>query len=77
MKLNSKNTKFVVGSRTQTIAPDYGDLTLGVAMLEEVKSLHILEISLHSKLTFETLLWEVVSKLTRSLRGRASSKKVI
>ena len=49
------------------IAPSYGDLTLlGIAELEEAKSLRILRVTL-DKLTFETHLREVVSKVARSL----------
>ena len=56
MRLNPKKTKFMVVSRFRTIALGYGDLTLGGAKLEEVKSLRILGISLDSKLRFETHL---------------------
>ena len=45
MRLNSKKTKSMVGSWSRTIAPGYGDLTLGGAELE-VKSLGILEVIL-------------------------------
>ena len=50
-----------------TYAPSYGDLALGVAELEEVKSLRILGVTLDSKLTFETYLREFVSKAARSM----------
>ena len=53
--------------RSQTYAPGYGDLTLGDAELEDVKSLRIFRVTFDSKLTFETHLREVVSKAARSL----------
>ena len=43
------------------------DLTLGGAVLEKLKTLHILRVPLDSELTFETLLREVVSNAGRSL----------
>ena len=42
MRLNPKNTTAMVISRSRIIASGYGDLTLGGAELEKVKSLHIL-----------------------------------
>ena len=42
MRFNPK-TKSMVVSRSRTIAPGYGDLTLDGAELEEIKSLRILE----------------------------------
>ena len=52
---------------TWTNAPCYGDFTAGGAELEKVKGLRILGVFLNSKLTFETHLFEVVSKASRSL----------
>ena len=43
----------MVVSRSQIIANGYGDLTLGGAELEELKSLRILGVTLDSKLPFE------------------------
>ena len=60
-------TNSMVVSRSVTYAPGNGDLTLGGAEVEEVKSIRILEVTLDSKLTFETHLDEVVSKAARSL----------
>ena len=40
----------MVGSRSRTIAPGYGDLALGCAEFGEVKSLRILVVTLDSKL---------------------------
>ena len=57
----------MAGSRSRTYAPSCGEITLGGAELEAVKSLRILGISLDSKLTFKTHLREVVSKAARSL----------
>ena len=56
MRLNSKKTKSMVVSRSRNIASGYHDLTLGGAELQELKSLHILGVTLDSKLTFETHL---------------------
>ena len=56
-------------SRARTNAPGYGDLRLGGAELEEVKSLSILGVTLDSKLKFEAHLCEFVSKTTRSLHN--------
>ena len=67
MRLNIKKTKVMVVSRSRTIAPGYGDLTLGGTELEEVKSLRILGMTFDSKLTFETHVREVASKAARSL----------
>ena len=58
---NPKNTKPMVVSRSRTYAPGYGDITLGSAELEEVKSLHILGVTLDSKLIFQTHLHEILS----------------
>ena len=66
MRLNPKKTKPMV-SRSQTIAPGYGNLTLGSAEPEEVKSVRIIGVILDSKLTFETHLRHVMSKEARSL----------
>ena len=54
MRLNPKKTKPVVVSRSRTIAPGYGDLTLSGAELEELKGLRLLGATLDSMLTFET-----------------------
>ena len=61
------NYKSQVVSRSRTCASSYGDLTIGGAELEEVKSLLILGVTLNFKLTFESHLREVVSTATRSL----------
>ena len=52
---------------SRTYAPDYGDLTLGDGALDEIKSLCILGADLHSKLTFDTHLRDVVSRAAKSL----------
>ena len=39
MRLNTKKTKSIVVSRSLTIAPSYGGLTLGSAKLEELNIL--------------------------------------
>ena len=54
-------------NRYRASARSYGDLALDGAQLEEVKSLRFLGITLDYKLTFETHLREVVSKVTRSI----------
>ena len=54
MRLNTKKTKSMVVSRSLILAPGYGDLTVGGAEIEELKSLCILGVTLDSKLTFET-----------------------
>ena len=63
-------------SRSRTLAPGYGDFTLGGTELEEVNGLRILGTTVDSKLTFETHLREVVSKTARSLE-LSLSRKVI
>ena len=65
--INCGKTKFMLVSRSRIIAPGYGDLTLGGTELQEVNSLRILGVTLDSKLTFETHVREVVSKVARSL----------
>ena len=79
MSLNPKNTKSMVASRSRTYAPGYGDLTLGGAELEEVKSMLILGATFESKLTFEIHLREVVSKAARGLgvEGRQESYLIV
>ena len=67
MRLNPKQTKSMVVSLSRTSLPGYGNLTLGGADLEEVKSLPILRVPFDSKLTFETQLRKVVSKAARCL----------
>ena len=57
----------MVVSRSQIDAFCYGDLILGGAELEEVKSLRILVVTLDSELAFETYLREVMSQAVRSL----------
>ena len=47
-------------------APDYGDLTLGSAEHEEIRSLRILEVIFGSNGTFVTHIREVVSNTARS-----------
>ena len=44
----------MVVSRSRTNAPVYGDLTVGGAELEKVKSLRILGVTFDSKLTFDS-----------------------
>ena len=51
MGLNPKKTESMVVSRSRIIAPGYGDLALGGAELEEIKSLRILGVPLDSGLT--------------------------
>ena len=41
MRLKHKKMKSMVVSRFRTNAPGYGDLTLGIAELEEVKSVFL------------------------------------
>ena len=53
MRLNPKKTESIVINRSRTSAPGYGELTLGGAELEEVKSLRILGVTFDPKLTFE------------------------
>ena len=60
-------TKTMVVSRSQIIALDYGDLTLSGVGLEEIRSLHILGVTLDSKLEFKIYLREVASKAARRL----------
>ena len=67
MRLNPKKTKSVAVSRSRIFAPGCGALTLGSAEFEKVKNLHILRVTLDSKLAFEAHLREVVSKAGRSL----------
>ena len=66
-RLNPEKTKSTVVGRSRTVAPGYDDLTVGGAVLEEVKSLRILGVTLDSMLTLETHLPEVVSQVARSL----------
>ena len=68
MRPNPNKIKFMVVGRSQTIAPSYGNRSLGGAELEKSQSLYILEVTLESKLTFETHLREVVSKAARRPR---------
>ena len=61
MNLNPKKPRFMVVSRFRTIAPGYGDLTFCDAELEELESLCIFGVTLHSKLTFRLIcqkLWQ-------------------
>ena len=76
MRLSPTKIKFMVFNRSRTTAPCYGNLNLGGAELEKVKSLrilevvrsqHILEVLLDSKLTFEAHLGKVVLNAARSL----------
>ena len=67
MRLNPKKTKSIVVSRSRGSGPGNGDFTLGGAVIEEVKSLPVLGVTLDSKLTFETHLREVVSKTAINL----------
>ena len=62
MRLNPRKTKSLLGSRCRIIAPGCSDLILGGAELVAVMSLSILGVTLESRLTCETHLWEVVSK---------------
>ena len=73
MRFNPKKTKSTVVSRPQTIASSYGDLTLGGAELEELKSLRILGGNLDSKLTINHLLCQRqpgVFELSNNFPGR-------
>ena len=45
MRLNPKKTKSMVVSRSWTTAPGYGDVTLGGAKHEGIKTLRILGVS--------------------------------
>ena len=45
LMLNPKKTKSIVVNRSQTIAPNYGGLTLGGAKLGEVKGLRTLGVT--------------------------------
>ena len=67
MKLNPKKTTSMMVSLSRNYVSRYGDLTLGGADLEEVRSLRILGVTFDCKLTFDTHLREVVSKAVRSL----------
>ena len=67
MRLSLKKTKSMVVSQSRTVAPGYGDLTLGGVELEEVKSLRILVLTLDCKLTFEIPLCKVLSVAARGL----------
>ena len=67
LKWHPRITKSMEVSRSRTIAPGYGDISLGGAELEELKNLRILRVTWDPKLTFETRLWEVMSKVARSL----------
>ena len=68
MRLNSKKTKSMVVSRSQTYAPGNSNLPVSGAELEEVKSLRVLGKTFDSKSTFGQLdyLREVVSITARS-----------
>ena len=65
--LNYRKTKPKVVSRSPPCTPGYGDLTLGSAELEEIRSFCVIWATLNSKLTFESKLREVVSESTRSM----------
>ena len=67
MRLTLQKIKSMVVSRLRNIAFHYGDLVLGGDWLEKLVSLRILGVPLDSKLTFETHLREVASKVARSL----------
>ena len=67
MKLNPEKMKSMAVSWYRTNAFGYGDLSLGGAELEEVKSLHILGVTINCESTFMTHLREVVPKAARSL----------
>ena len=79
MRLNPKKMKSIVASRFRTNAHGYGDLTLGGAELEKIKSLRILMVTfeLDIKLTFETHLREVESKATISLGVVRRTRKLL
>ena len=53
-------------SQSRTTALGYGDLPLGGARLQEVKSLRVLGVTLESHLPFKNHLREAVSKAARS-----------
>ena len=77
IRLNPKKTKSTAVSRSRSNAPGYGDLTLGSAELEQVRSLRILEVPLDSMLTFEAHLWEVVLKAAKSLGILLRAEKLL
>ena len=62
-----KKTKSMVVNRSRIYAPGYGHVTFGDAEVKVVKNLHILAVTLDSKLTFKTYLREIVSKAARNL----------
>ena len=66
----------MVVSRSRTIASRYDDLTLCGAELEEAKNLQILEVTLDSKLRFETHLRVVVLKAAKRLRFVGLAEKL-
>ena len=74
MRPNPKKTKSMVVNRSRTSAPGYGDLTLGGAELEELKSPRILGETFDSRLTFDIHLREVVSKAVRNLGSCAEQE---
>ena len=76
MRVNPRKIKFIMIRRSRTSASGYGDLTLGGAELEEIKSLRILGVIFGSKLTFETHLREVVLNASRSLGVVRQAKKL-
>ena len=76
MRINTKKTKSMVGSRSRTISPSYGDLTLCGTELEEVTGLRILGVTLYSKLTKLICARSCVEGSQES-GSRAPSRKVI
>ena len=67
MRLNPKKAKSMVVTRSRTIVSGRCNLTLDSAELEDLQSLRILGVTVDSKFTFETHMWEVVSKAARIL----------
>ena len=57
----------MVISRARKYARSYGDLILGGAELEKLRSLRILGVTINSKLTVKNHLREVTSKAVRSV----------
>ena len=73
--IEAAKTKFMVVGRSRNTTPGYGDPTPSSAELEKVDGLHILGVTVDSKLTFETHFREVVSKAARTYC--APSRRVI
>ena len=77
VKLNPQKTNSMVVIRSWTNAPGYGDLTLGGAELENVKSLQILEVTFDNKLTFKDSFAGSCVEGSQESGCRAPGRKVI